>query len=197
MKLSIIIALLLLAATNFVSAADADAGKIKAAMCAGCHGADGNSLTPVWPNLAGQSATYLATQMKDFRDGNRKNAQMSPMAATLTDEDIANLAAYYSSKTVKGGETKPEYVELGSKIYNGGVEGVMACSGCHGPNGAGLEAAGFPQLAGQKVNYVIGQLNSFKTGERKTDTSAMMNDIAAAMSDEQIEAVANYILGLH
>ena len=196
MKQSIII-LLLLAATNVVTAADAKAGKVKAAMCTACHGGDGNSINPIWPNLAGQSVSYLAKQMKDFRDGKRKSAQMAPMVAALSDEDIGNIAAYFSSQQVKTGTTKEEFLTLGSQLYNGGIAGVIACTGCHGPTGAGLDAAGFPQLAGQQVPYTIAQLATFKDGTRSNDNSTMMNSIAGALNDEQIEAVANYIAGLH
>jgi len=197
MKQSIIIALLLLAATNFVSAADAVAGKNKSAMCGACHGPDGNSFNPEWPNLAGQSVSYLSKQLKDFRDGKRKNDQMAPMAAALTDTDIEDISAYFSSMKVKAATTKVEFVELGSKLYSGGTKGVMACTACHGPKGEGLEAAGFPQVAGQQIQYVINQLKNFKNGTRENDSSTMMNNIASAMTDEQIEAVANYLAGLH
>ena len=197
MKQSIIIALLLLAVTNIANAADISAGKAKAAMCAGCHGADGNSISPEWPNLAGQSANYLTKQIKDFRDGNRTNAQMAPMVAALSDQDAENIGAYYASLDAKAGATKEEYVALGSQIYSGGVTGVMACTACHGPNGAGLEAAGFPKISGQQINYVITQLNDFKNGSRTNDSSVMMNNIASAMTDEQIIAVANYLSGLY
>lgn len=197
MKQSIIIALLLLAVTNVANAADIAAGKDKTGMCAGCHGANGNSISPEWPNLAGQNADYLAKQIKDYRDGNRKNAQMAPMVAALSDQDADNIAAYYASLEAKSGATKEEYVALGSQIYSGGVTGVMACTACHGPKGEGLEAAGFPRLAGQQINYVINQLNNFKNGSRTNDSSVMMNNIAAAMTDEQITAVANYLSGLY
>ena len=197
MKQSIIIALLLLAVTNIANAADISAGKAKAAMCAGCHGADGNSISPEWPNLAGQSANYLTKQIKDFRDGNRTNAQMAPMVAALSDQDAENIGAYYASLDAKAGATKEEYLALGSQIYSGGVTGVMACTACHGPNGAGLEAAGFPKISGQQINYVITQLNDFKNGSRTNDSSVMMNNIASAMTDEQITAVANYLSGLY
>ena len=197
MKQSIIIALLLLAVTNIANAADIAAGKGKAAMCAGCHGADGNSISPEWPNLAGQNAAYLTKQIKDFRDGARVNAQMAPMVAALTDADAENIGAYYASLDAKAGATKEEFVALGSQIYTGGVTGVMACTACHGPKGNGLDAAGFPKVAGQQINYVINQLNNFKNGSRSNDSSVMMNNIAAAMTEEQITAVANYLSGLY
>lgn len=197
MKQSIIIALLLLAVTNITNAADIAAGKGKAVMCAACHGADGNSIMPDWPNLAGQNADYLTKQIKDFRDGKRVNVQMAPMVASLSDQDAENIGAYYASLDAKSGATKEEYVALGSQIYTGGVTGVMACTACHGPKGEGLGAAGFPKISGQQINYVINQLNSFKNGSRSNDSSVMMNNIAAAMTEEQITAVANYLSGLY
>jgi cytochrome c553 len=197
MKQSIIIALLLLAITNTAIAADIAAGKGKAVMCAACHGADGNSINPEWPNLAGQNADYLTKQIIAFRDGSRVNAQMAPMVAALSDQDAENIAAYYASLDAKSGATKEEYVALGSQIYTGGVTGVMACTACHGPKGDGLGAAGFPKVSGQQINYVINQLNNFKNGSRSNDSSVMMNNIAAAMTEEQITAVANYLSGLY
>ena len=196
MKQTIILVVLLLAMTS-INGADATAGKNKSGVCGACHGADGNSSNPEWPSLAGQNAAYLSKQMSDFRDGKRKNVQMSPMAAALTDQDIADLAAYYSSQTAKAGTTNEKYIAEGSKIYTGGVAGILACTACHGPNGAGLEAAGFPKISGQKVQYTINQLNNFKNGSRVNETNSMMNDIAANMNDAQIEAVANYLSGLH
>ncbi|RLA02986.1 MAG: cytochrome c4 [Gammaproteobacteria bacterium] len=197
MKQSIIFVLFLLLSTNILSAADAVAGKNKSIVCGACHGPDGNSFNPVWPSLAGQNATYLAKQLTDFRDGKRTDVQMAPMAAALTDADIADIAAYFSSMELKSGSTDEKYVALGSQIYTGGLEGVMACTGCHGPDGAGLEAAGFPQVSSQQTQYVINQLNNFKNGIRANDASTMMSSIAANMSEEQITAVANYLSGLH
>jgi len=197
MKLLVIISLLFLAANNVVFAADADAGKNKSAMCIACHGLDGNSFNPEWPSLAGQSADYIAKQLRDFKEGRRKSEQMAPMAMPLSDEDIEDISAFFASQKLADGETKAEYVALGSKIYTGGTNGVMACTGCHGPKGAGLVAAGFPQVAGQKIQYVINQLNNFKSGARNNDASGMMTSVAAAMNDEQIVAVANYLSGLH
>jgi cytochrome c553 len=197
MKQSILFSILLLASINIQAAADAVAGKNKSALCATCHGPDGNSINPVWPSLAGQSQNYLSQQLKNFRDGNRKNMSMSAMAAALTDQDIADLSAYYTSLNAKAGTTKEKYVKLGSKIFSGGVTGVIACTACHGPKGDGLDAAGFPKISGQKIQYVIKQLNDFKNGSRTGSANSMMNDIAAKMNDEQIEAIANYLAGLH
>ena len=137
--------------TQAQAAGDAAAGKAKSASCAGCHGADGNSVNPEWPSLAGQGAGYIAKQLHDFKGGKRENATMAPMAAPLTDEDIQDLAAYFSSQPIKAGAADKSLVELGEKIYRGGnpSSGVAACIGCHGPTGAGNPAASFPALSGQ------------------------------------------------
>jgi len=199
MKQSLIIASLFITAlvTINISAADSAAGKNKAVVCGSCHGTDGNSNADMWPSLAGQSAGYLAKQIKDFRDGARKDPSMTAMAANLSDADVDDIAAYFSSQELKGGATDSQYIELGSKIYSGGAANVMACAGCHGPTGSGLASAGFPHIAGQKVTYVITQLKNFKNGSRANDKTTMMNSIAANLSDAQITAVANYLSGLH
>ena len=178
---------------------DASAGKTKSATCAGCHGMDGNSANPDWPNLAGQGAAYLEKQLKAFKAGERQNATMAPMAATLAEQDVADLAAFYSNQTVKAGAAEKSLVELGQKIYRGGnpASGVAACIGCHGPGGKGNPAAKFPALSGQHAKYVETQLNAFKTGERDNDAARMMRNTASNMSGQEIKAVASYIQGLH
>lgn len=187
-----------LSVTSSIYAGDATAGKNKSALCATCHGGEGISMNPLWPNLAGQHAKYSAKQLTEFRDGIRKNAVMAPMAAGLSDEDIADLAAFYASLPKPEPEGVDEkFVELGDAIYNSGADGVMACTACHGPNGAGLEAAGFAKITGQKIDYTIKTLKDFRAGNRNNDMNGMMRDIAKAMTDEQIEAVANYLTGLH
>jgi cytochrome c553 len=178
---------------------DANAGKTKSATCAGCHGMDGNSANPDWPNLAGQGADYIDKQLKEFKAGERQNATMAPMAAPLAEQDIADLSAFYSAQTVKVGAAEESLVALGQKIYRGGnpASGVAACIGCHGPGGRGNPAATFPALSGQHAKYVEGQLNAFKAGERNNDVAKMMRDTASNMSEQEIKAVASYIQGLH
>lgn len=185
--------------TQAQAAGDAAAGKIKSANCAGCHGADGNGANPEWPGLAGQGAGYLAKELHDFKDGKRENATMAPMAAPLTDEDIQDLAAYFSSQTPKAGAADEALVELGEKIYRGGnaSSGVAACAGCHAPNGAGNPAAKFPALSGQHAKYVENQLNAFKSGSRSNDAGKMMRSIAGKMTEKEIQAVSSYVQGLH
>jgi len=178
---------------------DAGAGKTKSATCAGCHGMDGNSANPDWPNLAGQGAAYTEQQLKAFQAGKRQNATMAPMAAPLAEQDIADLAAFYSTQTVKVGAAEKSLVEDGQKIYRGGnpASGVAACIGCHGPAGKGNPAAKFPALSGQHAKYVETQLNAFKAEERDTDVARMMRNTASNMTEHEIKAVASYIQGLH
>ena len=183
-------------------AGDAEAGKAKAATCAACHGADGNSMAPTFPKIAGQGERYLIKQIKDIRDGNRTSGQvasMKPFVTGLSDEDIADLAAYFAAQVPTTGGAKEELVELGQRIYRGGIESknVPACLACHGPAGEGVAAAGFPRLAGQHDAYTAAQLKHFSNGERTNDgDSKMMRDIAYRLHEKEIEAVASYIQGL-
>ncbi len=183
-----------------LAAGDAAAGKAKSASCAGCHGMDGNSVNPEWPNLAGQHAKYIAKQLADFKAGkDRNNATMSGMVAPLSEKDMVDLGAYFSSLPRKQGAADKSLVEAGQKLYRGGnpATGVAACIGCHGPTGSGNPAANFPALSGQHAKYVENQLKAFKSGERKNDAGKMMRNIAEKMSDEEIKAVAAYVQGLH
>jgi len=179
-------------------AADAAAGKTKAAVCASCHGADGNSVNPEWPSLAGQHEKYLIKQLAEFKDGTRVNPLMSPMAAGLSEQDMADLAAYFGSQPLKGGEADPALVALGEKIYRGGnaTTGVAACMACHGPDGMGNPLANFPRLSGQHATYTVLQLKAFRTGDRTNDAGLMMRNIASRMTDAEIQAVSSYIEGL-
>jgi cytochrome c553 len=181
------------------AAGDAAAGKAKSAACAACHGADGNSAAPNFPKLAGQHEGYLLKQLEDFKSGARKNAIMSGQVAALSDQDMQDLAAYFSSQTIKGGTADEKLVPMGEKLYRGGdvANGTAACIGCHGPTGAGNPAAKFPHLAGQHAEYLDVQLKAFRGGERANDAGKMMRNVAAKLSDAEIKAVASYIQGLH
>jgi len=178
---------------------DAAAGATKAGSCAGCHGADGKSTSPENPNLAAQHAGYLAKQLADYQSGERVQAIMTGMAATLTPEDIADIAAHYASQSPVAGVANEEGLQLGEDIYRGGISdvGIPACSGCHGASGNGNPAAGFPALAGQNATYTIAQLKMFRSKERANDANAMMRGVAQRLTDAEIEAVSNYIMGLH
>ena len=182
-----------------VAAGDVQAGRQKAATCTACHGPDGNSSNPTWPNLAGQHAEYIRKQLQDFRDGSRKNNQMSPFAATLSDQDIADLSVYYASLEPRTGQTLPENLETGARLYRAGdaSRGLAACMACHGPAGSGNPAAGYPRINAQHAAYTELQLKAFKAEERANDLNAIMRDIAGRMSKDSIEAVADYLQGLH
>lgn len=184
---------------NAQAAGDATAGKAKSAACAGCHGADGNSMNPIWPKLASQHAGYLAKQLADFKSGARVDPTMSGMAAPLSEQDRADLAAYFSSQQIKLGSTPKDKLEAGQAIYRAGnaASGVPACAGCHGPTGMGNEQAKFPRLSGQHAAYVVAQLKKFHSGARANDAGQMMRNIASKMTDAEMEAVAAYIEGLH
>ncbi len=186
------------AASVWAEGGSAEAGKTKSATCAACHGADGNSVNPEWPKLAGQHESYIIKQLSNFKAGDRKNASMSPMAAPLSEQDMADLAAYFSSQVRKAGEGDQTKVTLGEQVYKGGnnATGVAACAACHGPTGAGNPAAKFPSLNGQHATYIKNQLLSFRKGERANDAGKMMRNVAIKMTDAEIEAVAEYIAGL-
>lgn len=177
----------------------AKAQQIASTVCVACHAADGNSVTAANPKLAGQHAEYINKQLTDFKSGARKNPIMSGMVATLSPEDMKNLGAYFSEKKPNPSSAKDQaLVADGQKIYKGGnqASGVPACAACHGPSGAGIPVQ-FPRLAGQHAEYVLAQLNTFRTGERANDAAKMMRVIASKMTDHEIKAVAEYISGLN
>ncbi|SEK65338.1 Cytochrome c553 [Roseateles sp. YR242] len=169
---------------------------ISTQVCAACHTADGTRGTPANPILQGQHADYLSKQLHEFKSGKRPNPIMAGMAATLSDDDIRNVAAFYAGKQAKAGFAKDKtLVSLGEKIYRGGIadKQVPACAGCHSPNGAGIPAQ-YPRLGGQHSDYTELQLTSFRAGTRPNN--APMATIAAKLSDREIKAVADYIAGL-
>ncbi len=182
-----------------IAAGDAAAGQSKAAVCSACHGADGKAIQPAYPNLAGQHASYIAKQLTEYRDGERVNALMSGQAANLSDEDIQDLAAYYSEMTKIEGASTEDNLTLGMNIYRGGITAtsVAACAACHGPAGEGNPGAAWPVVSGQNAQYLADQLRYFRTGERANDPGSMMRGVSKRMTDEEIDAVANYISGLH
>ncbi|WP_428623164.1 c-type cytochrome [Sedimenticola sp.] len=181
------------------AAGDPAAGKTKSTTCLACHGADGNSANAVWPKLAGQHPSYIKKQLQNFKAGVRKNDLMSPMAMPLSEQDMDDLAAYFSSQTQAPGTTAADKVELGSKIYRGGnaATDVAACMACHGPAGAGNPTAKFPRIAGQHAAYVEKMLKDFRSGARANDNAKMMRNVVARMTDAEIAAVAQYVQGLH
>ena len=193
--------LLTLGLTGVAQAAgDAQAGQGKVAVCGACHGVDGNSPAPNFPKLAGQGERYLLKQLHDIKSGNRQVVEMTGLLDNLSDQDMADIAAYFASQKMSVGAADPKLVERGEALFRGGKleEGMPACTGCHSPNGAGIAAAGFPHLGGQHAQYVAKQLTDFREGNRTNDGDAMiMRSIAAKLSNKDIEAVSSYIQGLH
>ncbi|MDR8016622.1 c-type cytochrome [Ectopseudomonas guguanensis] len=193
--------LLTLGLTGVAQAAgDAEAGQGKVAVCGACHGVDGNSPAPNFPKLAGQGERYLLKQLHDIKSGVRPVVEMTGMLDNLSDQDMADIAAYFASQKMSVGAADPKLVERGEALFRGGKleEGMPACTGCHSPDGAGLAAAGFPKLGGQHAQYVAKQLTDFREGNRTNDGDAMiMRSIAAKLSNKDIEAVSSFIQGLH
>jgi len=194
--------------TGVQAAGDAEAGKQKSEPCAACHGVGGVSVNPAWPKLAGQGEKYLVDQLNLFKEKVRVNTLMNPQAENLSDQDIEDIAAYYSSEAANAGSADPDKEfqgeklhVIGERIYRGGnaETGVPACMSCHAPNGVGNEPAKFPQLAGQHAVYSAAQLRAYRSGARyqPDDNLNMMKVIATYLSDTEIDAVAEYISGLH
>ena len=180
---------------------DAEAGQSRAITCAACHGPEGNSANPLWPNLAGQHARYTVSQLKAFKEGQRVNALMSSQAMLLSDADMANLAVYYESLTpAVQTAADASLVNRGEALYRGGSKdnGVAACMSCHGPSGKGNPATQYPALGGQHAAYTEKTLKDYASGERKSVAgNNAMNEIAQKLSDEDIKALAAYLQGLH
>jgi cytochrome c553 len=188
----------MLASAGANAAGDAAKGaEIATVVCAACHGPDGNSVITANPKLAGQHPEYLAKQLNEFKSGKRANAVMGPMSATLaTAEDVLNVAAYFAAQAPKGGAAKSNgNGSDGERIYKGGIlaKGVPACASCHSPNGAGIPAQ-YPRLAGQHAEYTVSQLKAFHDGTRRNNVP--MAQIAARLSDAEMNAVADYAAGL-
>lgn len=198
--IKVVIAATALLAAPLLQAGDISRGEDLSGDCAACHGADGNSTNPEWPNIAGQSKRYLYEQLQAFQSGDRENAVMAGQVEDLDDQDMRDLAAYYASLEpgVSGG-VAPDLKDAGELIYRGGIpsKGVAACMACHGPAGEGMPGAGFPRVGGQHAQYIAAQLRQYRDGERDTDRNRMMRDVTERLSDDEIEAVSSYISGLH
>ena len=202
----LVLILSLLASCSVWAQGSIEAGKAKSLTCAACHGADGNSLIPINPKLAGQHAKYLEKQLKDLKLGGqtggkqgRYDPAMSAMAVPLSDEDIADLSAYYSSLTTAESTTPDEVVDRCKVLYAAGdmQRGITACIACHGPRCNGTELSGFPKVSGQHPDYIKAQLVKFRSGDRNNDMNAMMRDIAKKLTDEDIDILSKYMGGLH
>jgi cytochrome c553 len=184
--------------TSALAAGNAEAGAGKAAVCQGCHGANGNSINPDWPSLAGLGADYIVEQLQNFKDGKRSSPIMMPMAAPLSAQDMADLAAYFGSLTNTGLEADPTYFRDGEKLYRGGdkARDIPACMACHGPDGRGNEPAKFPSLRGQHSRYVEKQLNDYASGSRPAGPAGIMGNIAKKLSPDDIRNLSSYVQGL-
>ena len=185
-----------------VFAGNIEKGKEKSAACVSCHGVDGISVSTIWPKLAGQHASYLSSQLYEFKkgaQGKRNNAVMYGISLALSDEDIADLSAYYGSLDKSIGTTSDEDLILGQNIYRGGnmEYKIQACIACHGPNGQGNNPASIPMLSGQHADYTFSQLKNFQSRLRANDPNKMMRNIVHRMTDEEMKAVAQYVQGLY
>ncbi|AQA17291.1 cytochrome c4 [Halioglobus japonicus] len=206
MKKVVILASLILGWTQVASAqtGDAAAGKDMTTMCAACHGADGNSAAATFPKLAGLGEKYLLKQLKDIRDGARPIPTMVGQVDDKSDQELADIAAFYASQPRSGGQADPELIALGAKVYRSGVaeRNVAACTACHSPNGNGNAPAGFPALAGQHADYIAAQLKAYRlgyeddSGRTNDGETKIMRTTAFGLSDKEIEAVSSYISGL-
>jgi cytochrome c553 len=201
------IAALLGAAPAAIAKGSAEAGANKAATCLACHGPNGNSVNPEWPSLAGQNAAYIEEQTKLFRANKRLNPNMNPQVAGLSDEDIADIAAYYASQVPTGLEADPSYWRDGEKLYRSGdaKRNIPACKACHGPVGRGNPGSGYPAVRAQHSVYTVKQLNDYAAENRYRDSegkvhsarhSRMMVDISKRLTAEDIRNLASYLQGM-
>jgi cytochrome c553 len=181
------------------SAGDVAAGGKKSAVCAACHGVQGIAASPIWPNLAGQHANYLVKQLKDFKQGNlRDSSVMGPFVLALTEQDMEDLAAFYSRLPRPKANPAKGLTKAGELLYRGGdfEKHIPACIACHGPSGTGNAEAGFPMVSGQQAPYMVAQLQQFKDGKRHNDLNAIMRDTSLRLSVDEMTAVAEYMAGM-
>ncbi len=185
---------------------DAEAGKEKSQVCAACHGPNGESPTDMYPHLAGQHEKYLLKQLKDFKlasetggEEGRNNAVMMGQVASLSEQDMADLAAFYASQDEPKGETPEDLIARGEDFFRRGnpESKIPSCAGCHGPRGNGMGLAAFPDISGQHAAYTKSQLEMFRSGERANDPNGMMRGVAEKMTDEEIELMSKFLSGLY
>ncbi|MDX1481056.1 MAG: c-type cytochrome [Woeseiaceae bacterium] len=178
-----------------------EAAQAKAVVCGACHGIDGNSVNPQWPNLAGQHARYSYEQLQAFKDGKRADPLMTAQAMALSDEEMRDLSVYYEAQPPAArAVSDASLVDKGESIYRGGIaeKGVAACIACHGPTGKGNPAAAYPDVSGQYAVYAAKQLRDYASGARTSDgPTRMMRDIASRLTEDEIRAVSSYLQGLH
>ena len=181
---------------------DPEAGEQKSAVCAACHGADGNSQNTIWPKLAGQHADYATRQSIMVREQQREVAAMYPVVANISDQDLADISAYYEQQDLQPGVADEALVDQGEAVYQAGnaESGVPACAACHGPSGSGIPGALYPRLGGQHADYTANRLKDYRNGVVNgggDPYSRIMAGVAENMTDEEIESVSSYIEGLH
>ncbi|ABZ78762.1 cytochrome c class I [Shewanella halifaxensis HAW-EB4] len=203
-KLALALSVLATISSPAMAEGNAEAGKTKAIVCSACHGIDGNSMIDMYPKLAGQHSTYLEKQLHDFRSAAQtggKEGRMDPimggMSIALSDQDIADISAFYASQAKNDIDVK-DIPELGAQLYKNGdaTRGITACIACHGPKGDGMELAGFPAIDGQHANYIKIQLNKFHDTNRNNDLNGMMQDVAKKLDSYDIDALSKYISSL-
>ncbi|MFM4728636.1 cytochrome c [Aeromonas caviae] len=205
MKNLVITLALMVGVTGMAQAkGDAAAGQTKAAVCAACHGPDGNSPVDMYPKIAGQHASYIKKQLVELKAAasgqtGRVAPVMGPMALPLSEQDMDDLAAYFSSQKVTPVAVPDDVVAAGKALYMGGdmERGLAACTACHGPRGSGVEQAKYPSLSGQHPAYIKAQLTAFRSATRDNDPNGMMRDVAKKLTDQDIEAISKYVAGLH
>lgn len=190
------------AAKDPITQGSAEAGAAKAAACAACHGPGGNSSTPEWPKLAGQSARYVVEQLQAFKAGTRQNPLMMGQAAALSEQDMRDLGAYYAAQPATPGVGSKAAVPVAQKLYRAGnaAKGLPACAACHNPNGSGVGPAAYPRIGGQHAVYVAARLKAYRDAaatELPDGNFKIMAEVAAKLSDAEIEALASYVNGLH
>jgi len=197
----------LIAISTFLSTAfaagDATQGASKAATCVACHGVNGNSVNPAWPSLAGQHEAYIVKTLQAFKqpngaEGGRYDVVMSGQAIPLSEQDMADIGAFFADQKMAGKVADPDLVAAGERLYQGGDKenNISACIACHGPGGRGNAPAGYPSVAGQHATYTTKQLSDYRSGARKSDNGEIMRSISARLTDDEIKAVSAYIQGL-
>ena len=177
---------------------DPQLGQSKALFCSTCHGQDGNSINPAWPSLAGQHTKYTVTALQNYQNGSRENIVMQAQLMALSKEDFEDLAAYYNIQKTAKQDFDYDLAQQGESLYRGGnsKSGVAACVACHGPTGRGNPGAGYPSIAGQHAAYTAIALKSYASGERKAGLNDMMQALSSRLSDQEIQAVSEYIQAL-
>lgn len=205
-KYCLILALFLVSTAMVQAKGDAEAGKTKSLVCAACHGTDGNSAIPMNPKLAGQHQGYLVKQLQEFKlasqtggQEGRNNAIMNGQAMMLSEQDMVDISAYFSSQQLKIGETPEDVVAAGEALYRGGdaARGITACIACHSGDGKGMNLAGFPVISGQHATYTKTQLEMFRSGQRNNDLNGMMRGISVKLTDADISILSQYLEGLN